>query len=118
MSIPPRGRARPAWATPWLRLAPSARGRGARARWWRSCDQRVVAGQRSGLDRELGRLVAAFGWGGGVLDRGDRAVASEHSRVRGGGFARVQQNRRDRGLGDADLDAPAREARVQRVVVG
>ena len=33
----------------------SGRGTGARARSWRSCDQRVVAGQRPDLDRGLGR---------------------------------------------------------------
>ena len=72
--------------------------------------KRVVAGQRPRLDRRFGRFAAALAQRAGVLDRGDRAVASEHPRVPRGQLAGVEHDRGDLGLGDADLDAPARQA--------
>src|SRR3954453_22267554 len=58
-STAPRARVRPVWGGPGRRPAPSAPGTGARARRSWSCrDQRVVAGQRSKLDLDVGAAAA------------------------------------------------------------
>src|SRR5439155_22974218 len=58
-STAPRAPGRRAWAAPWPRPAPSARGTGGRARRSWSCrDQRVVAGERSAFDLDVAAAPA------------------------------------------------------------
>ena len=106
-------------AAPGPRPALSSPGTGARARRAWSCDQLVIDRQRPLLDQQLvTRLPVAGAERPGVLERGDGPVLREHALVPAGELAGVQRDRDDLPLGDADLDAPADQVRVQRVVVG
>jgi hypothetical protein len=51
-----------------------------------------------------------------VLERGDRAVASERGHVPAGQLAGVERGGRDLALRDPDLDPPADEARIERSI--
>src|SRR5262245_4526099 len=117
-STPRRGPARPASAAPLPRPAPSASGRDGRAR--PACsrrDQRVVAGERSLLDLWLGGAAAQLPERSGVLERGERAMASVRAQVLAGELARVERHSEDLALGDTQLDAAADQSWVERVVV-
>jgi hypothetical protein len=79
-------------------------------------DQRVVAGKRPLLDLGLGRGAAQLAQRIGVLERGDRAITGKRTGVSAGELARVERHREQLALRDAELDAAADQARVERVV--
>jgi hypothetical protein len=56
-------------------------------------------------------VFAALAQRAGVLNRGDRPVARERTRVMGSDVAGVKTDRRDLRLGDPHLDSPARQRR-------
>jgi hypothetical protein len=77
----------------------------------------VVAPERAQLDLGLGGGSAEFPQGAGVLERGDRAMAGEGTAVVAGELARLERDRKHLPLRDPDLDPPARQVRIERVVV-
>jgi hypothetical protein len=86
----------------------------------RSCDQSVVDGERTLLHVYLVALAAslALALQLALMRRiDDRLVSGEHTRVPSGQLGGIKDSGGDLPLGDPNLDTPAREDRVKRVIV-
>src|SRR5262249_61120249 len=77
----------------------------------------VVALEGPRLDFGLGRRAAQLAQRAGVLERGDRAMAGERASVPAGELAGLERDRGEFAPRDAQRDAAADQARVERVVV-